>query len=142
MDKAMQSLTRQECFEHLQRHPVNLGRIAIAGPRPVILPVNYAIDGEGVVFRTDPGTKFHAAVHKAFVAFEVDSVEPEWETGWSVLIRGQAKVVEDPKELERLRGLPLTPWADGTKDSFVRIEAKLVSGRRLAGADATSSLSS
>lgn len=34
------------------------------GTHTVIFPVNYAIDRGNVVFRTDPGTKFHAAVHK------------------------------------------------------------------------------
>lgn len=133
MGKAMENLSRQRCFELLQEHPVKLGRIAIAGPRPIILPVNFALDGEGVVFRTDPGTKFHAAVHKAFVAFEVDHVDAEWRTGWSVLIRGQAEVVEDPQMLKRLETLALTPWAEGAKDNFVRIEATLVSGRTLGG---------
>jgi uncharacterized protein len=133
MGKTMENLSRQQCFELLQKHPVKLGRVAVAGPRPIILPVNYALDGESVVFRTDPGTKFHAAVHKAFVAFEVDHIEAEWRTGWSVLIRGQAAVVEDPQTMERLRNLPLVPWAEGAKDNFVRIEGTLVSGRTLAG---------
>lgn len=34
------------------------------GTHTVIFPVNYAIDRGNVVFHTDPGTKFHAAVHK------------------------------------------------------------------------------
>lgn len=133
MGKAMENLSRQQCFDLLQEHPVKLGRIALAGPRPIILPVNYALDGESVVFRTDPGTKFHAAVHRAFVAFEVDHIEPEWRTGWSVLVRGQAGVIEDRKMIERLQDLPLISWAEGAKDNFVRVEGTLVSGRILTG---------
>jgi nitroimidazol reductase NimA-like FMN-containing flavoprotein (pyridoxamine 5'-phosphate oxidase superfamily) len=108
-----------------------VGRIALAGPRPTIFPVNYAIDGDCVVFRTDPGTKFHAAVHKAFVAFEVDWVEPTWKIGWSVLVRGQAKLVDEPSEITHLKELPLVPWAKGEKSNYVRIDTKLISGRRL-----------
>lgn len=124
-------MTHEECIKSLERHPSRVGRIALAGPRPSIFPVNYAMDGESIVFRTDPGTKFHAAVHKAFVAFEVDSVEANWHIGWSVLARGQASVVDDPTELKRLKSLPLEPWAEGDKASYVRIDTKLLSGRQL-----------
>ena len=129
--KTMEHLDRQECMQLMEGHPACVGRVALPGPRPVIFPVNYAIDGDRVVFRTDAGTKFGAAVQKSFVAFEVDWVEPSWQIGWSVVIRGQAHVVTDEQELERVRHLPLVPWADGEKGHFVSIEAELVSGRRL-----------
>ena len=83
------------------------------------------------MFHTDPGTKFHAAVHKSYVAFEVDWVEPSWQIGWSVVVRGQAHLVTDPEELQRVRHLPLLPWAEGDKENFVCIEATPISGRRL-----------
>ena len=129
--KDLEHLDREECMELMEGHPSRVGRVALAGPRPVIFPVNYAIDGDSVVFRTDPGTKFHAAVHKAFVAFEVDWVEPTWEIGWSVVVRGQARLVEEPSEVAALRALPLVPWVKGEKSNFVRIDTKLISGRRL-----------
>lgn len=129
--RAIEKLERDECFELMQRHPGHVGRIAVADPRPNIFPVNYAIDGDGIVFRTDPGTKFHTAVKDAYVAFEVDWVEPGWQLGWSVVVRGQAHVVTDPEELQRVRELPLTPWVEGDKEHFVRVDATLVSGRRL-----------
>lgn len=129
--RAMEMLDRDECIKLMERHPACVGRVALAGPRPMILPVNYAVDRGNVVFRTDPGTKFHAAVHESYVAFEVDWVEPSWQIGWSVVARGQACLVTDPAELERVRGLPLLPWAEGDKEHFVRIETTLISGRRL-----------
>ena len=129
--RILEHMSREECLKHLDRHPAKVGRIALAGPRPVIFPVNYALDGDSIVIRTDPGTKFHAAVHKAFVAFEVDSVEPGWQVGWSVLARGQARLVDDPEEIKRLERLPLQPWAAGDKSSFITIDTKLLSGRNL-----------
>ena len=129
--RGMESLDRDECLKLMDRHPVCVGRIAVAGPRPAIFPVNYAIDRGNVVFRTDPGTKFNAAVQEAFVAFEVDWVEPTWQTGWSVVVRGQAHEVTDQDDLQRLRRLPLAPWASGDKEHFVSIDAELISGRRL-----------
>ena len=129
--RTMERLDRQECIRLMEGHPTGVGRVALAGPRPVIFPVNYAVDRGNVVFRTDPGTKFHAAVNKAFVAFEVDWVEPTWQTGWSVVVRGQAHLVTDPDELVRMRRLPLLPWAEGEKSNFVNIRSTLISGRRL-----------
>jgi uncharacterized protein len=129
--KEMQQLDRDECMRLMEGHPACVGRIALAGPRPAIFPVNYAIDGDNIVFRTDPGSKFHAAVESSFVAFEVDWVEPSWQLGWSVVVRGQAHLVTDPDELERVARLPLLPWATGDKAHFVSVEGKLVSGRKL-----------
>lgn len=129
--REMEVLDRDECFKLMERHPAGVGRIALAGPRPNIFPVNYAIDRGAVVFRTDPGTKFHAAVDNSFVAFEVDWVEPSWQLGWSVVVRGQARLISDADDLARARRLPLLPWAEGDKAHFVRIKAELVSGRRL-----------
>lgn len=129
--RSLETLDRAECIKLMERHPGGVGRIALPGPRPQIFPVNYAIDKGTVVFRTDPGTKFHAAVSDAFVAFEVDYVEPDWQLGWSVVVRGQAHLITDPEELLRARGLPLVPWAEGAKEHFVRIDTSLISGRRL-----------
>jgi hypothetical protein len=97
----------------------------------VIFPVNFAVDRGDVVFRTDPGSKFDAAVHDSYVAFEADWVEPTWQTGWSVVIRGQAHLMTDGEELARARRLPLFPWAVGEKPHFVKIGSTLISGRRL-----------
>lgn len=131
LGRTIEKLDRNECIKLMERHPACVGRLALAGPRPVIFPINYAVDRGNVIFRTDPGTKFHAAVTEAHVAFEVDWVEPTWQTGWSVVVRGQAHVVRDPDELERVRRLPLLPWAAGAKENFVSIKADLISGRRL-----------
>jgi uncharacterized protein len=129
--RSMERLDRDECVRLMERHPAGVGRIALAGPRPNIFPVNFAVDRGKVFFRTDPGSKFDAAVSGAYVAFEVDWVEPTWQIGWSVVVRGQAHVVTDGAELEQARRLPLIPWAEGDKENYVRIDTTLISGRRL-----------
>ena len=129
--RKLEPLGRDECIRLMEGHPAGVGRVALADPHPIIFPVNFAIDRGNIVFRTDPGAKFHAAVHEALVAFESDWVEPTWQTGWSVVVRGHAHVVTDPEELQRVRRLPLLPWADGAKEAFVSIESDLISGRRL-----------
>jgi uncharacterized protein len=131
-------LSVEECHILLGRR--HLGRLAfVEGELPLILPVNYVLDDGVVIFRTDAGSKLDAAVRGAPVAFEVDGVDELERTGWSVLARGHAQAVTDPDQLDRLRQLPLVPWAPGAKPHYVRLEADEVSGRRISVADMPSS---
>jgi len=129
-DDRWQELTDDECRKLLgERH---LGRLALVdADGPVILPVNYTLDEGSVVFRTDPGSKLDAAAAGATVAFEVDAADERDRTGWSVVVRGQAGEVSEPADLERLRTLPLYPWAPGAKARYVRIRPTSVTGRRI-----------
>ncbi len=62
-----------ECYELLASQEV--GRIGLlAGHQPLIIPVNYGMDGRTIVVRTHPGTTLSAAAH-ANVAFEVDDFD-------------------------------------------------------------------
>ena len=68
----------------------DVGRLVVVdNGRPLIFPVNYALDGEAPVFRTASGTKLWASTH-APVAFEVDSIDREARSGWSVVVHGIA----------------------------------------------------
>lgn len=125
-----QQLSVEECHALLgQRH---LGRLAfIDGGLPLILPVNYVLDNGSVVFRTDNGSKLDAAVRGSPLAFEVDGVNEINRTGWSVLARGHSELVTDSDVLDRLRRLPLVPWAPGAKPHYVRLAADEITGRRI-----------
>ena len=69
----LREMTRAECLELLASHRV--GRVAYCDDLgPVVLPVNYAVDGHVLVLRIGEGTKRDALQH-ANVAFEVDQVE-------------------------------------------------------------------
>jgi hypothetical protein len=128
--KSLQPIPREECVRLLAAH--GLGRIAIVvRDQPLVLPVNYALDGERVVFRTDPGTKLHGAIGGP-VAFEIDGFDPLYHEGWSVLVVGTAEVVQDRGELARLATLPLGPWVPGPKAHWVRLRPGAITGRRIA----------
>lgn len=123
-------LSKSECFELLGAQ--RLGRVAVVDERgPVALPVNFILDRHMVVFRTDEGTKLDAAIRGSRVGFEVDGFDPATETGWSVLVRGEAVEVTDPAELRRLRELPLRAWAPGARSRYVRILPAVLTGRRI-----------
>jgi nitroimidazol reductase NimA-like FMN-containing flavoprotein (pyridoxamine 5'-phosphate oxidase superfamily) len=111
----------------------DVGRLAvISGGAPVILPVNYALDGEDVVFRTAPGTKLDAA-SRSPACFEIDSFERATRHGWSVVVSGRLEEVDerDHGRLARLRDLDVSPWAEGEKDHWLRLVPSRVTGRRV-----------
>ena len=124
-------IDRRECLTLLAQE--RLGRVAVVpdGTRPTILPVNYVLDGESIVFRTAPGSKLTAALRDGHVAFEIDGFDPLDHTGWSVVVTGHAEEIVDAAELARAGELPLRPWADGDKSHYVRIPTDHVSGRRI-----------
>lgn len=118
----------QGCAELLARGLI--GRIGVTmGALPVILPVNYAMLDGDIVFATSEGTKLRAAANHAVVAFEVDEVNPDDRSGWSVLVVGPAREITDPGEITRAQALGLRPWAGGHRERFIRVRTELVSGR-------------
>jgi uncharacterized protein len=130
---ALETLTADECRALLVTHRPRLGRLAfVAGDWPLVLPMNFALDGDAVYFRSAAGSKLDAAVRTERVVFQVDHIDEVWEEGWSLLAFGHLRVVEDPDELARVRRLPLRPWAGGDKPHFLRLEIVSMSGRRIA----------
>jgi nitroimidazol reductase NimA-like FMN-containing flavoprotein (pyridoxamine 5'-phosphate oxidase superfamily) len=131
--KEMLDLARSECLRLLAQH--RFGRLAvnIGHTAPVIRPVNYVFDepSQSVVFRTALGTKLHALLHSAQAAFEIDGIDPEERTGWSVVIVGVAERITNPAELRRLERHELETWAPGDKAHWMRIRAFTISGRQI-----------
>ena len=124
-------LSEDECRQLLSERRV--GRIGVVvGGAPVILPVNFAFDGERIVFRTDEGLKLrHAPLHR--VAFEIDGFDETAGTGWSVLVQGSAYEITraiDQRSEELLR-LPVAPFAPGEKAHWIEIVPHIMTGRRL-----------
>jgi nitroimidazol reductase NimA-like FMN-containing flavoprotein (pyridoxamine 5'-phosphate oxidase superfamily) len=130
----LEMLDRDTCLELLAAEQV--GRLAIGGSgAPVLMPVNYALDGETVVFRTDPGTKLERAGRWGRAAFEIDSFDREARTGWSVVVTGRLEEVtrHDAATLQRVTRLPLFPWAPGEKHHWLRLVPTQITGRRVGG---------
>jgi uncharacterized protein len=128
----LEVLTFHEALSLLASVPI--GRVAfVDNGEPVVLPVNHAMDGKAIVFRTSYGSKLDAAWWQMPVAFEVDSYDEASRTGWSVLVKGYADLVVDDDEIDRLDTLDLRPWAYDVDRSthWVRIHPSEVSGRRI-----------
>jgi nitroimidazol reductase NimA-like FMN-containing flavoprotein (pyridoxamine 5'-phosphate oxidase superfamily) len=130
--RRLRELTYQECLSRLGRSTI--GRLAVVvGHYPQVFPVNYKLDDFIVVFRTDLGTKLLAAQH-ANVGFEVDRLDEEARTGWSVLVQGMAEDVSERAGdvvADRARHLGIDSWAPGDRSRIVRIIPANVSGREI-----------
>lgn len=130
-DSGLEVMDRAEC--ELMLGQMSVGRLAVTfAAQPIILPVNYRhVDGE-ILFRTFRGQKFHAAKVHQHVAFEIDAWDEELRTGWSVLVKGRAEVVEEWTKLQSARDLDLDSWADEDETgAWVRIIPNEITGRRL-----------
>jgi len=126
----LSALTHAECLELLRLSTV--GRIVFTKDAlPAIMPVNYALDGDAIVFRTSANSRLAAATDGTVVAFEVDEIDEFRRTGWSVVVVGVADAVRDVGSLVRMQQLNLVSWVPGVRAHYVRIVPAQTTGRRL-----------
>ncbi|QTD96433.1 DUF1918 domain-containing protein [Streptomyces cyanogenus] len=131
----LRDLSPDECRTLLSTHGV--GRLAVSTPdgRPLVVPVNYEVVEDTIVFRTAPDS-VTATAAETEVAFEVDHLDEAMSQGWSVLAVGPASVVTEPEAVRSLsRHAHTTPWAGGQRDMWVSIRPTSLTGRRITPAD-------
>src|SRR5579875_935784 len=133
VDQGLEILSEKACRDLLGSETV--GRVAVSvSALPAIFPVNFRVAGGDVYFLTGDGLKSNAAIAGNVVGFEVDHLDPERRTGWSVLVVGRAAIVPENERAD-LGDLDLVPWAGGSRSTLVRIRPELISGRRIARDD-------
>jgi nitroimidazol reductase NimA-like FMN-containing flavoprotein (pyridoxamine 5'-phosphate oxidase superfamily) len=126
----LEHLSVPECWKLLALHPV--GRVGVlVDSAPEIYPVNHVVDDQTIVFRTDPGNKLRGLDRSPSVCFEVDGLNLDERTGWSVLVKGRAVELTAPDDLRRAAELPLRFWALGDKAHWIRIAPREITGRRI-----------
>jgi len=133
VEMVLDDVSRDECLKLLGSQ--SLGRLAVADHGyypPHIVPVNFIVDGDNVLFRSDDGLKFKLSVlAEHSVSFEADSVEPNGRMGWSVVVQGRAELMTDEEAAAVPLGEWLHPLAPGEKPQWVRIVPYTITGRRL-----------
>jgi hypothetical protein len=128
----LRELSPEQCAAHLG--PGGVGRLVFVTERgPVAHPVNFGVEDGDVVVST---SVVHAdRLERAErVSFEIDRVDEAMSEGWSVLVTGPARRVDDPDELVALSRLALEPWAGGDRHALVRIRTEVITGRMVAQA--------
>lgn len=109
-----------------------IGRLAVSiANDPDVFPLNYRVDDKSIVLQTLPGLKLAAAVLGNPVAFEIDDIDEETHTGWSVVIHGYGQEINQVEDRLHAEDLQVKPWASGEKGRYIRILPDRVSGRRV-----------
>ena len=120
-------LSVHECWDLLAG--ATLGRLVTSvDGRPEIFPVNYAVQGRTVLFRTAEGTKLVSAAINNHVVFEAD--DHNVAEGWSVIVKGTARSLRTDEEIEKAEQAQVLPWTAYEKSHYVRVIPELVTGRR------------
>jgi nitroimidazol reductase NimA-like FMN-containing flavoprotein (pyridoxamine 5'-phosphate oxidase superfamily) len=134
-ERVIEELDEDQCLSLIS--PGGIGRIAYASRfGPAVLPVNYALHGGAVVFRTAANSPLDEDLRTGItdadyrVAFEIDDIDLAGQRGWSVLIQGPAHRVTETEE-EAVRRTGVEPWAPGDRELFVRIVPSRITGRRV-----------
>lgn len=127
IDEAVTVLSEDESWRRLGG--AALGRLVttFAG-EPEIFPVNYVVQHRTVLFRTAEGTKLFSAVASSAVLFEAD--DHDGAEGWSVIVRGRAKLLRTDAEIAEADRAQLIPWIATPKIHYVRITPSEITGRQ------------
>lgn len=124
------AINTDEAFALLARGGQQVGRLVITvGGEPAIFPLNFAVDGEAIVFRTQTGTKL-TGITRSLATFEVDDIDADGQ-GWAVIFEGLAQEVldADPESLrDRMAAIDLDTWPGGDRPHVVRIRPYRVHG--------------
>ena len=134
-DQTLDQLSTDTCLDLLRIHLV--GRISVVvDDFPIVMPVNYrfveARDSHWIVLRTRRGNEIDRGAPNA--SFQIDGVDPAHRAGWSVLVRGQLTHLDRDMIGSLADDFDPQPWAPG-RESWLALEATLITGRRLRSAD-------
>jgi nitroimidazol reductase NimA-like FMN-containing flavoprotein (pyridoxamine 5'-phosphate oxidase superfamily) len=108
-----------------------IGRVAFTrNALPAIQPVSYRVHEDDVVIPVVPDSRVIPRPGGAVVAFGIDSYDDVTWTGWSVMVVGPSRAIDDPAEVAVLDALPW-PLGGTTRDHrYVAVRIGLLSGWR------------
>jgi len=121
-------LSSEQCWDLLRAD--EFGRLAFRMADEVhLVPINYAVDGDRILFRTAEGNKLLGVTMHPEVVFEIDAYDDE--RAHSVIVRGIARRLEEDEE-HRAEEIPLRPWVSTPKYNVVEIRPTEITGRAFA----------
>jgi uncharacterized protein len=119
-------MSEHDCWARLSSR--TLGRLVTSvDGQPDIFPVNYVVQRHTILIRTAEGTKLASAAINSRVAFEAD--DHDVTHGWSVVVKGNARVLSSADELVAAERAQVMPWTATRKLRFIRIEPVEITGR-------------
>lgn len=128
-------LSEFECLMLLSRE--RIGRVALTvNALPAVLAVNYRVVEGTVMFYTGLGRRILAGLDEAVVAFEADQLDPDADTGWTVVVVGTAHHVTESGWVEAARRAGLRPRGDSDHAQLVCVRPEIITGRQIEGESA------
>jgi len=125
VDDSVLELSIDECWDMLEAD--EFGRLAYRLVDEVhLVPINYGVDGDTLLFRTAEGDKLLGVVMHPEVVFEIDDHDER--SAHSVVVRGTARHLEEREE-HRADDIGLRPWLGTLKYDVVEIRPTTLSGR-------------
>lgn len=91
----MEPVKREEALDILASQPVGHLGIVIDS-HPYVTPMSFVMDGERLLFRTMAGQKLDGIRANPTVCIETAEYNPDTGDWVSVIIRGMARLVDDP----------------------------------------------
>jgi nitroimidazol reductase NimA-like FMN-containing flavoprotein (pyridoxamine 5'-phosphate oxidase superfamily) len=133
-ERVMRPLTREQAMRLLRSVP--MGRVAFTyHAMPAIRPVNHMIDDAGrIVIRSHEGAAIVSTAdvrRGAVVTYEADRIDTDARAGWTVVVTGLARIVDDPCRAAACREA-LHPWVTGQMDYIISIEPAIITAFELA----------
>jgi transcriptional regulator with XRE-family HTH domain len=123
----LEPMRSDECITLIRSSTV--GRIAYSGvDELVVIPINYCYRDGLIIFRTAADSAV-AQYDLAPIAFELDLIDEGMQDGWSVLVNGVVRPATEP-EIHTAYN-QVEPWAGGTRDTYMVIEPRRITGRRI-----------
>lgn len=118
-----EAMTAEQCRRLLAS--THIGRIALTvGALPVVLPVQYSVDGGRLLVRTPGHHDIGRGVDGQVVGFEADQLDLDHGVGWCVSITGTVHVVDRHDD-----DADVHPWfSDGT---LLSLDTDVIAGHRI-----------
>lgn len=129
--RSLEQLHVHECWRLVGRH--GLGRLGFVGRSHLqVVPTMYDAQHGTAYFRASTFGALARSVHDKMTVLQVDDIDPETFTGWSVTITGTAHRVQDAGTLALLscHGRPPV-WVPGTSTQWIALPADTIEGQRV-----------
>lgn len=125
-DDPVLELEEEQCWKLLEN--TQHGRLVLtAAGETDIFPINFRAHDGVLTLRTAPGTKLAELTVNENVVFQTDGISSD--EGWSVVVKGAARVLDHSSEIAVAEALNLKSWVPTLKDFYVEIKPSKISGR-------------
>ena len=127
----LMSLSDETCADRLAH--TTIGRLGVvAGGKPEVFPVCYVYADGSVFFPTNECTKMHSSLGWPWVAFEIDGLDADGSSAWSVMVSGRAEEVTDAAAIERIAAMQTVVFRSHGTVRWIEIVPLKVTGRQIA----------